>query len=260
MRIAQISPLHERVPPVAYGGTERVVHWLTEELVRRGHAVTLFASGDSETSATLVPGSTRGLRLDGNVHDALPWHFAMIDDVCARAAEFDVLHFHTEYLHLAPAARTALPCVTTLHGRLDLPDAIPYFRRFADLAYVSISDSQREPLTDLNWAATVHHGLPPDLLTPSAAPGSFLAFLGRLSPEKGFEAACAIADRAGMPIRVAGKMDRADDVYIRERCKPLLARRGVEYLGEINGRPKNELLAGAHACSSPSTGPSRSAS
>jgi glycosyltransferase involved in cell wall biosynthesis len=247
MRIAQVSPLYERVPPVAYGGTERVVSYLTEGLVRRGHEVTLFATGDSITSATLVAGAPRGLRLEADCTDAIIHHVAMIDEVLQRAGDFDVLHFHTDYLHFPLLAHLDLPALTTLHGRLDLPDYVRCFRRFADLDFVSISDAQRTPMPWLSWTSTVYHGLPPDLHTPVARTGDYLAFLGRMSPEKGFEDAVEIARRAGLPLRCAGKLDRNDQTYIDEKVRPLLASPGIEYVGEIGGRDKDEFLGGAAA-------------
>jgi glycosyltransferase involved in cell wall biosynthesis len=247
MRIALISPLYERVPPAGYGGTERVVSWLTEELVRRGHDVTLFASGDSITCAKLVPGCPRALRLDG-CEDPIAYHLAMVDEVFRRAArrEFDVLHFHTEYLHLPLLDREPHAAVTTLHGRLDLACHEGVFRRFARHPFVSISDAQRAPVPWLTWAGTVHHGLPRGLHPFAAAGGDYLAFLGRLSPEKGLEGAIEIAARAGLPLKIAGKKDRAERAY-HAQIEPLLAQPHVEYVGEIGGHVKDEFLGGARA-------------
>jgi glycosyltransferase involved in cell wall biosynthesis len=247
MRIAQVSPLYERVPPVAYGGTERVVAHLTDELVARGHEVTLFASGDSSTAARLSAGAPRGLRLDGRHAEATLPHLEMIEGVLARAGEFDVLHFHTDFLHLAPVSRTGVTAVTTLHGRLDLPEIHPYFRRFAHLDYVSISNAQRAPMPWLGWAATIPHGMPADEHTLGLTPGRDLAFVGRFSPEKGFESAVEIAARAGRRLRVAAKMDPADERYIEERVKPLLRLPHVEYLGELGIAAKDALLGDSAA-------------
>ncbi|HTJ45893.1 MAG TPA: glycosyltransferase family 4 protein [Kofleriaceae bacterium] len=247
MRIAQVSPLYERVPPIAYGGTERVVAYLTDELVERGHEVTLFASGDSITRAELVPGCERSLRLGGN-EDPIAAHVAMIDEVFRRAerGDFDVIHFHTDYLHFPLLDREPYPALTTTHGRLDLGDHAPLFRRFAHLRFASISDAQRAPMSWLDWIGTVHHGLPIDL-HPAGSGGGYLAFLGRLSPEKGCEDAIAIAARAGLPLAIAGKRDRHDLDYCRERLDPLIAGPGVEFIGEIGGRAKDDFLGGARA-------------
>jgi glycosyltransferase involved in cell wall biosynthesis len=246
MKIAQVSPLFESVPPVAYGGTERVVSYLTEELVGRGHEVTLFASGDSVTGAELVPGCDRALRLAGRSTFHLPYHLTMVDEVFARIDEFDLVHFHIDCLHFPLTARSSVPAVTTLHGRLDLDEILTCYQRFRNLSFVSISDHQRQPMPWLDWAGTVHHGLPLDLHTPVERPGDYLAFLGRLSPEKGAETAVEIARRAGLPIRVAGKIDPADAAYCAQRIRPLFDA-GIEYVGEIGGRDKDEFLGGARA-------------
>ena len=247
MRIAQVSPLYERVPPIAYGGTERVVSWLTEELVARGHDVTLFASGDSQTSAELVAGCDVPLR-DAGVADPIAPHVAMIDEVFDRIAngEFDVAHFHTDYLHLPLLAREGCAAVTTLHGRLDLVEHRACFRRFAALDFVSISDAQRAPMPWLGWRATVHHGLPRALHPFSPGRGGYLAFLGRVSPEKGLPAAIEIARRAGLRLKIAGKRDRSERAYHRE-IDHLLREPHVEWVGEIGGHTKDEFLAGARA-------------
>lgn len=248
MRIAQISPLAESVPPKFYGGTERIVSYLTEELVRLGHDVTLFASGDSRTSARLVPICGHALRLSPQVQDPIPYHMIMLDEVRRRAREFDVLHFHIDLLHVPLFHDFRDRTVTTLHGRQDLPDLVPFYRHFAGTPLVSISHDQRKPLPSVNWVGTVHHGLPLDLLPFSAAPeGDYLAFLGRISPEKGPERAIEIARRAGMPIRIAAKIDKVDLAYYEQRIKPLLDDPLVEYLGEVNEARKAELLANASA-------------
>jgi glycosyltransferase involved in cell wall biosynthesis len=239
--------LYESVPPQWYGGTERVVAWLTEELVAMGHEVTLFASGDSRTSARLVSACPRALRLDTDCEDPLPYHILQLEQVFDEASEFDLIHFHVDYLHYSLAQRQAVPCVTTLHGRLDLRDRMPLFRTFRQSPVVSISDSQRAPVPWLNWQATVHHGLPADLHTFREQLGKYLLFLGRISPEKGIEQAIEIARRSGMPLIVAAKVDRIDQEYFDTNVKHLLNTPGVEYIGEVGGRDKDEILGGAHA-------------
>jgi len=247
MRIAQVAPLYESVPPKLYGGTERVVAYLTDELVARGHDVTLFASGDSTTKARLVPGSPQALRLDPSCRDALAHHYVMLESVLDRVDQFDVLHFHTDYLHYSLARRCLRRYVTTLHGRLDLPELQPLYNEFNDVPVVSISDSQRQPLPQANWIATVHHGLPPDHLTFHEKPQDYLAFLGRVSPEKGLEDAIEIATRLGLVVRVAAKVDRADRDYYVHRIAPLLHSPHVEFIGEITESEKSEFLGNARA-------------
>jgi glycosyltransferase involved in cell wall biosynthesis len=248
MKIAQIAPLAESVPPKLYGGTERVVSYLTEELVRLGHDVTLFASGDSQTSARLVSCAPRALRLDPQVKDALPHHVLMLERVRQRAHEFDVLHFHLENLHLPlfrPLARKAL---TTMHGRLDIPDLAPLYREFDDMPLVSISDSQRKPLPSAQWIGTVHHGLSADVCPFNPAPrGAYFAFLGRVSPEKGLDRAIEIARRAGVTLRIAAKVDMADERYFRERIAAQLNAPGVEFIGELDEGHKPAFLGNATA-------------
>ena len=207
LRIAQVAPLFESVPPQGYGGTERVVSYLTEALVEAGHEVTLFASGDSVTRARLVPVVEQSLRLDCRRPDWLVWHTLMLERLFATAAQFDVIHFHVDFLHFPLARRCATPSVTTLHGRLDLPDLAPLYREFTDLALVSISDSQRKPLAGANWRATVHHGLPEHLHRLQPEPGDYFAFLGRISPEKRVDRAIEIAIACGVPLRIAAKID-----------------------------------------------------
>jgi glycosyltransferase involved in cell wall biosynthesis len=249
MRIAQVAPLAESCPPALYGGTERVVSYLTEELVAQGHDVTLFASGDSRTSAELVACSERALRLNAEPVDALPFHMIMLEKVARRVHDFDVLHFHIDLMH-APVVRAfANKTVTTLHGRLDLPQLQPFYRTFPHLPLVSISHAQRRPMPPVNWIGTVHHGLPLSLLRfePEARPG-YLAFLGRISPEKRPDRAIEIAARSGMPLKIAAKIDRVDRPYWQARIEPLVrAHRNVEYVGEINEREKNAFLGGATA-------------
>ncbi len=248
MRIAQIAPLFEAVPPKLYGGTERVVHWLTEELVAMGHDVTLFASGDSVTSATLAPMRERAIRLDPAVKDWVACYTLMMELVYRRADEFDVLHFHTDYFPLSLFSRQQAPFVTTLHGRLDLPEFKPIYEAFPRAPFVSISDSQRRPLAGLNWIRTVLHGTPERLLAPRAAKPDYFAFLGRISPEKGVDRAIRIAEAAGVKLKVAAKVDAADKKFWDEQVKPLIDRSPhVEFVGEINDAQKPEFLSGAHA-------------
>jgi glycosyltransferase involved in cell wall biosynthesis len=244
MKIAQVSPLFESVPPKLYGGTERVVAYLTDELVEGGHDVTLFASGDSITSAILEPGCPRALRLDPTCRDTLAWHIGMIECVAQLAAEFDVIHFHTDWLQMPVFRRLGTPFVTTLHGRLDVPDIAPLLRRFADVPLVSISEAQRSPVPHANWIGTVHHGVPPDLLRLGPG-GDYLAFLGRISPEKAPDAAIRIAAAAQRPLRMAAKVDRVDREYFEEKVRPLLGRPGVDFIGEIDEQAKGALLGQA---------------
>lgn len=249
LRIAQIAPLAESCPPRLYGGTERVVSYLTEELVAQGHDVTLFASGDSVTSAELAACSDRALRLCADVRDALPYHMIMLEKVMRRAGEFDVLHFHIDLMH-APVVRDfAHRTLTTLHGRLDLPDLVPFYRAFPQLPLVSISDFQRKPLPPVNWAATIYHGLPRDTLQfNSGARESYLAFLGRISPEKRPDRAIEIAAKAGMKLKIAAKVDRADQAYWDDYIAPMIAAHSnVEYIGEITEHQKSGFLGEAHA-------------
>jgi glycosyltransferase involved in cell wall biosynthesis len=246
LRIAQVAPLHESVPPRLYGGTERIVSYLTEELVAVGHDVTLFASGDSRTSARLIEGCPRALRLARHT-DTLALHLAMVEQVARRQCDFDLVHWHIDYLHFPVSRRERYRHVTTLHGRLDIPDILPVFARFADLPVVSISDAQRAPLPDVAWQGTVHHGFPTQLYRYEPARGSYLAFLGRISPEKRLDRAIEIARRTGYRLRVAAKIDRVDrDYYLRD-IAPLLRQPHVEYLGEIGEDDKQELLGGALA-------------
>jgi glycosyltransferase involved in cell wall biosynthesis len=246
MRIAQVSPLYESVPPRLYGGTERVVAYLTEQLVAQGHDVTLFASADSTTSARLVPCSPQSLRLHEGCIDHLAHHIAMLERVAAMAREFDIVHYHIDYLHFPMSRRLGLPHVTTLHGRLDLPDLAPVYREFADMPVVSISNAQRQAIPNANWQGTVYHGLPRDLFRFHPGPGTYLAFLGRISPEKRVDQAIAIARAARIPLRIAAKVDRADREYF-ESIRPLLRGPLVEFLGEIGDGAKDEFLGRAMA-------------
>jgi glycosyltransferase involved in cell wall biosynthesis len=249
MRIAQIAPLAEALPPKLYGGTERVVSYLTEELVKQGHEVTLFASGDSKTSAELVPITPRALRLDSTIRDWAAPHIAMLEIVARRAHEFDVIHVHVDHLHLPLFTYMRLPFVTTLHGRLDLPELAPMFKHYPDARFVSISDAQRHPLPWLKWVGTVHHGLPDDALHLNRQPESYLAFLGRISPDKGPDRAIRIARRAGVPLKIAAKVDNADRGYFEAVIEPMLRENAthVDFVGEISELEKREFLGKASA-------------
>src|SRR5690349_2858403 len=235
MRIAQVAPLTEAVPPKLYGGTERVVHWLTEELVALGHDVTLFASGDSCTSAKLEPGWPRALRLDGSVRDPNALHMTMLENVRRRVDEFDFLHFHLDYYPFSLFSRQRTPFLTTLHGRLDLPEHQPVFDTFSSAPVVSISNSQRRPLPQAHWIKTIHHGLPERLLMPHSGKPSYFAFLGR------------VAEHCGTPLKIAAKIDRADRDYYEEQIRPLMSSRYVDYVGEITDHEKSAFLSGATA-------------
>jgi glycosyltransferase involved in cell wall biosynthesis len=245
MHIAQIAPLTEAIPPRLYGGTERVVSWLTEELIALGHEVTLFASGDSVTSARLDAVWPRALRLDGNVRDPNALHMLLLERVYQRAAEFDFLHCHLDYYPFSLFSRQPTPFATTLHGRLDLPEHQPVFDAFSSIPVVSISNSQRRPLPQANWVRTVHHGLPEDLLTPKPITPSYFAFLGRIAPEKGIDRAIRIAEHCGVPLKVAAKVDKVDREYFDEQIKPMMKSGNVEFIGEISDRQKSEFLSGA---------------
>lgn len=249
MKIAQVAPLYESVPPKCYGGTERVVAYLTEELVAQGHDVTLFASGDSVTQAQLIVGTERSLRLDERCRDGLAAHFRMLGQIADRAHAFDVTHFHIDYLHFPLTEHQPWPHVTTLHGRLDLPELHPVYRQFPRQPVVSISDAQRQPLPFANWVGTVHHGLPLDLHSYRGGAGQYLAFLGRIAPEKLPDHAIEIALRSGMPLKMAAKVDRADRDYYTQVIQPRLRAAGsqVEFIGEVGGREKDDFLGNAHA-------------
>jgi len=246
MRIAQVAPLYESVPPRLYGGTERVVSWLTEKLVALGHEVTLFASGDSVTRAQLVPVCKKALRLDPECIDPLAHHILMVERVLSQAEEFDLIHFHIDYVHFPLFRRAAVPFLTTLHGRLDIPDLVPLYKEFRDMPLVSISHAQRKPLSWANWVGTVHHGLPADAL-PLQEGGDYLAFLGRVSPEKGLDQAIQIAVRSGMKLKIAAKVDRADREYFEQEIEPLLDHPLVEFIGEIGNSDKPDFLGNSAA-------------
>jgi glycosyltransferase involved in cell wall biosynthesis len=247
VRIAQVSPLYESVPPKCYGGTERVVSFLTEELVAQGHDVTLYASGDSITTARLVAPCRRSLRLHKGCIDQLAHHILMLEMLMKDAADYDVIHYHVAYLHFPLSRRVQLPQVTTLHGRLDLPDLVPLYHEFFDIPVVSISGAQREPLPGANWQATVYHGLPANRYRFRERRGSYLAFLGRISPEKRVDRAIEIARRIGMPLKIAAKVDSIDREYFEETIEPLLGAPHIEFIGEIGEEEKDELLGNAYA-------------
>jgi glycosyltransferase involved in cell wall biosynthesis len=249
MRIAQVAPLTEAVPPKLYGGTERVVHWLTEELVQLGHDVTLFASGDSQTSARLEATWPKALRLDGSVRDPNALHMVMLERVRQKCdeEEFDFLHFHLDYYPFSLFMRQPVPFVTTLHGRLDLPEHQPVFTTFSDIPVISISNAQRRPAPQANFIGTIYHGLPENLLRPQPVTAGYLAVLGRIAPEKGVDRAIRIAIRCGIPLKIAAKIDRNDQDYYDEVIRPLLAHPLIEYVGEIGDREKPDFLSGALA-------------
>ncbi len=247
MRIAQVSPLFEAVPPKYYGGTERIVSYLTEELVRRGHEVTLFASGDSETKARLVAPCRRALRLDKNAVDHIAHHILELEMVFQRIHEFDVVHYHIDYLHYPLSRRHNVPHVTTLHGRLDLFDLENLYQEFTDMPVISISNAQREPLPHVRWVGTVYHGLPRDLYHFRPDHGKYLAFLGRISPEKRCDRAIQIARALGMPLKIAAKVDKVDKEYFDTVIRPLMDSPLIEYIGEIGEGEKDEFLGNAYA-------------
>jgi glycosyltransferase involved in cell wall biosynthesis len=249
LRIAQVSPLYESVPPKLYGGTERVVSYLTEELVQQGHDVTLFASGDSVTTARLIPGSPKSLRLDRSCIDQIAHHFVLLDKVLEHVIrdEFDVVHFHIDYFHFPISRAHHIPHATTLHGRLDLSDLPPLYRRFTDMPVISISQAQRRPLPFANWIGNVYHGLPENTLKPGDGKGKYLAFLGRICPEKRVDRAIEIAVKSGLPLKIAAKIDRVDRDYFDSEIKHLLNQPGIEYVGEISEDQKSEFLGNASA-------------
>src|SRR5438128_3884976 len=240
MHIAQVAPLTEAVPPKLYGGTERVVHWLTEELVQLGHDVTLFASGDSQTSARLEAAWPKALRLDGSVRDPNALHMVMLERVRQRCddEEFDFLHFHLDYYPFSLFCRQPTPFLTTLHGRLDLPEHQPVFSTFSDIPVISISNAQRRPAPQANFICTVYHGLPEHLLTPQPVTPGYLAVLGRIAPEKGVDRAIRIAKRCGIPLKIAAKVDRADQDYFDQNIRPMLADPLNGYIGGVRDREK----------------------
>jgi glycosyltransferase involved in cell wall biosynthesis len=248
VKVAQVAPLYESVPPRLYGGSERVISYLTEELVREGHEVVLFASADSKTRAELWPMCERSLRLEGKkIIDPLAHHLLMVETVAQQASQFDVIHFHIDYLHFPVTRRQDYTAVTTLHGRLDIPDVHPFFREFQDMNLISISDAQREAMPWANWVGTVHHGVPEELYEPKFQAGKYLAFLGRISPEKRVDRAIEIAKRLDMPIKIAAKVDAADSEYFESCIRKLMDDPLVEYVGEIGEGEKSEFLSNAFA-------------
>ena len=255
MQIAQVAPLMEAVPPKLYGGTERIVAYLTDELVAMGHEVTLFASGDSSTTANLEPGCERALRLDPTVRDSVAPLLAMLEKVAQRARDFDVVHLHCDYLGYPVLRRAGVPFLATLHGRLDIPELKSLYRVFSDVPVISISNSQRRPLPEAAYFATVYHGLPERLLLPGSGSGGYLAFLGRISPEKAPDLAIRIAARAGMRLKIAAKIDAVDREYFRAEIEPLLAQPHVEFIGEIGEHEKAEFLGNAAGLLFPITWP-----
>jgi glycosyltransferase involved in cell wall biosynthesis len=245
MRIAQISPLYESVPPKLYGGTERVVHNLTEELIARGHEVTLFASGDSSTSATLVPACKNALRLDADCIDPIIHHFTLMEMVEKQSDKFDIIHSHIDYLYFPIMRRSSNTYLTTLHGRLDIPELQPLFNEFREIPLVSISDSQRKPVRFSNWKGTVYHGLPLDMYHFNKKGGDYLVFVGRVSPEKRVDRAIEIAKQAGVQIRIAAKVDKADKDYFDSKISKLLDHPLVDFIGEVGEKEKEDLLGNA---------------
>jgi len=247
MRIAQLAPLAESVPPKLYGGTERVVAWLVDELVELGHEVTLFASGDSVTRAKLVPAWPRSLRLGRPATDPMAAQAALLEAVAKHAGEFDVIHAHIDWIHLPLLSRLGIPFVTTSHGRLDLPGFPNLVRSFPKAPFVSISDNQRVPLPGANWLGTIYHGLPANALRPCFEPGAYLAFLGRLTPAKGPDVAIRIARAAGMPLRIAAKIPRAEGRYFKEKLQPQIDGDQIKVVGEVDDGAKKKFLADAAA-------------
>jgi glycosyltransferase involved in cell wall biosynthesis len=247
VRIAQVAPLYERVPPKYYGGTERIVSCLTDELVRQGHDVTLFASGDSITQAKLISVCDEALRLNSKYTDPILYHMLLAERAAQRADEFDFIHFHLTYLHYPIAKRLATPHATTVHGRIDLPEYVPLYHEYSDMPVISISDSQRAPLPWLNWQGTVYHGIPDEMFSCRAEPGKYLAFLGRFSPEKRADRAIEIAKRSGIPLKIAAKVENTDLEYFETVIKPLLNDPLIEYIGEIAEEEKQEFLSDAYA-------------
>jgi glycosyltransferase involved in cell wall biosynthesis len=251
MRVAQIAPLTEAIPPKLYGGTERVISWLTDELVALGHDVVLFASGDSRTSAKLQACWPKALRLDGSVRDPNALHMAMLEQVRRQAQDFDLMHFHLDYYPFSLFSRQATPFVTTLHGRVDLPEHQVVFATFPSTPVISISDAQRRPVPDAGWIRTIHHGLPERLLMPQPVRPAYFAFLGRISPEKGIDRAIRIAKERGVPLKIAAKIDAVDRDYFESGIRKLLAPPDVEYIGEISDGEKSSFLSGAIALLAP---------
>jgi glycosyltransferase involved in cell wall biosynthesis len=244
MRIAQVSSLYEAVPPRMYGGTERIVSYITEELVRQGHEVTLFASGDSVTNARLIPVSEKALRLEKSL-DPLAWHVLLLQEVFERADNFDLIHYHIDYLHFPFSRLMRVPQLTTLHGRLNLPDLPPLYQKFPDMPVISISDNQRAPLPMANWFGTVYHGLPLDLYSYGEGKGDYMAFIGRISPEKRVDRAIELAKSSGVKLKIAAKVDRVDQEYFEKEIRPTMDHPLIEFIGEIGEEQKKEFLGNA---------------
>lgn len=247
MRIAQVAPLYEAVPPRLYGGTERVIHYLTEELVKQGHEVTLFASGDSVTNAKLIATVDEALRLDPKCVDPLAHHIVQLEEVIGRQKDFDIIHFHTDYLHFPLTKNCHIPCLTTLHGRLDIPDLQPVYNMFPAQRVISISNNQRLPLPQANWQGTVYHGLPEDLHPLQPKQGTYFAFVGRISPEKRVDRAIEIAIACNYPLKIAAKIDKADQHYFEKHIAHLMEHPLIEFVGEINEQQKTTFLGNAAA-------------
>lgn len=247
MKIAQVSPLYESVPPKVYGGTERVVSFLTEELVRQGHEVTLFASGDSLTKANLISPCNESLRLNSSCIDQLAHHVLMLEMVEKMKKNFEIIHYHIDYLHFPFSRRSNVPNVTTLHGKLNIPDLNPLYKEFSEIPVVSISSNQRNPLPEANWYGTVYHGIPKNLFRFNNKGGDYLGFLGRISPEKRVDRAIEIAIRCDMPIRIAAKIDKVDLDYFKKEIEHLFDHPLVDYIGEINDFEKNEFIGNSKA-------------
>jgi glycosyltransferase involved in cell wall biosynthesis len=247
MRIAQVAPLFEAVPPKLYGGTERIIHYLTEELVKRGHEITLFASGDSVTTARLIPIVSESIRLNTGCIDAMAHHILELEEVMSMHEQFDIIHFHTDYFHFPLTSRSATPYVTTLHGRLDIPDLQPVYDKFPMQPVISISNNQRKPLPQANWIGNVYHGIPEELHVLQPEPGKYLAFMGRISPEKGADKAIEIAIAANRPLKIAAKVDKADLEYYETKIAHLMDHPLITFVGEINEEQKTEFLGNAEA-------------
>lgn len=245
MRIAQVPPLYESVPPRLYGGTERVVSYLTEELVNQGHDVTLFGTADSITNAKLYPVCEQALRLNKECRDPLSYHIVQIQDVVEHAQDFDIIHFHNDYLHFPVSSRYSYAHVTTLHGRLDIPELSNIYSKYSSIPVISISNSQRKPISNANWIKTIYHGLPADLYRQGSGDGGYLAFIGRISPEKGPDKAIEIAKRVGIKLKIAAKVDKADQEYYDKVIAPMLDHPLIEFIGEIGEDKKGEFLGNA---------------
>jgi glycosyltransferase involved in cell wall biosynthesis len=247
MKIAQVSPLFESVPPQLYGGTERIVSYITEELVQLGHEVTLFASGDSITKARLLSPCKNSLRMDASCEDQLAHHILLLELVEQEKRNFDIIHYHIDYLHFPFSRRSPVPHLTTLHGKQSIPDLAPLYKEYIDMPVISISDEQRRPLPNANWISTVYHGLPAGAYRQGRGEGGYLAFIGRISPEKRPDRAIDIAIQTGTPIKIAAKISKTETDYFQEKIKPLMDHPLVEFIGEIGEAEKSEFLGKAKA-------------